>query len=66
MPNYGFKTVTLREDVYEHLKIKSEIEGLTIARYVARLAQEAASEEEANKMGIYQSAYSVNHQNERT
>ena len=66
MPNYGFKTVTLREDVYEHLKSKSEIEGLTVARYVARLVQEAASEEEVSKLGIYQRAYSVSHQNERT
>ena len=66
MPNYGFKTVTLREDVYEHLKSKSEIEGLTVARYVARLVQEAASGKEASKVGIYQRAYSIGHHNERT
>jgi len=59
MPNYGFKTVTLREDVYEHLKRKSEIEGLTVARFVTRLVQEAGSAEEANKLGVYQRSYSV-------
>ena len=59
MPNYGFKTVTLREDVYEHLKIKSEIEGLTVARFVTRLVQEAGSAEEAYKVGEYQRPYSV-------
>ena len=59
MPNYGFKTVTLREDVYEHLKRKSEIEGLTVARFVTRLIREAGSEEEANNVGVYQRTYSV-------
>lgn len=59
MPGYGFKTVTLREDVYEHLKIKSEIEGLTVARFVTRLVQEAGSAEEAHKVGEYQRPYLV-------
>mgnify|MGYP001027387738 CR=1 FL=1 len=59
MPNYGFKTVTLREDVYEHLKRKSEAEGLTVARFVTRLVREAGSEEGANEVGVYQRAYSV-------
>jgi hypothetical protein len=59
MPNYGFKTVTLREDVYAHLKRKSETEGLTVARFVTRLVREASSDEEANAVGVYQRAYSV-------
>ena len=59
MPNYGFKTVTLREDVYEHLKSKSKAEGLTVARFVTKLVREAGSEEEANEVGVYQRAYSV-------
>ena len=59
MPNYGFKTVTLREDVYEHLKSKSAAEGLTVARFVTRLVRESGSEQGASELGDYQRPYSV-------
>jgi hypothetical protein len=57
MPNIGFKTVTLREEVYDHLRKRSCSADTTIARFLTSLIMKGANPTEIREIGDYQRCY---------